>query len=277
MKQTFQNGVLLLVFILAPLACQQDQAVRQPEHYLEASALLEKWHQLLLELERFTPGYRPPVTARMWSYVEMAAWQAALPGIPEATDLSVFVNGLPEAQRYSGQYFLPAGLNAAYAEIFRQFFPTAPSHLAEKINMLEEECLRGGGKKVHSAVLSRSVAYGKKIARDIWVWSTTDTIGHEGDQHNYDAQYRSPDGAGCWRPDGVHHTAALLPYWGMSRSMVVRPSDIGILPPLRYDTRPGTPFHVQAMEVLAMSKPLTNEYRWLAEFWSDDVPGLTVS
>lgn len=32
-----------------------------------------------------------------------------------------------------------------------------------------------------------------------------------------------------------------------------------------------------AMEIYALSKPLTHEGKWIAEFWSDDIPGVTFS
>lgn len=35
--------------------------------------------------------------------------------------------------------------------------------------------------------------------------------------------------------------------------------------------------HKEALEVYALSKPLQYEYKWIAEFWSDDLPGVTFS
>lgn len=249
----------------------------QPDHYRAATAVVLQWHGLLLELERYTPGYRPPVSARTWSYVELAAWQAALPGVPEAVALGKFLEGLPEVPAYSGGYYLPAGLNAAYAEIFRQFFPIAPPHLLDKIEQLETGQLSRFQSHADAGTLTRSIAYGKKIALDIWRWSATDSFGHEGFLFNFDRGYAPPECAGCWKPGGTHPMPALLPYWGKSRSLIVPSSDVNVTPPITYDATPGSAFHAQAMELFAMSKPLTNEHRWIAEFWSNDVPGLTVS
>lgn len=33
----------------------------------------------------------------------------------------------------------------------------------------------------------------------------------------------------------------------------------------------------EALEIYTLSKPLKNEYKWIAEFWSDDLPGVTYS
>lgn len=277
MRNIFYTVIYLAVISLLPAACNRDNGAVQPENYRVATGVVQEWHRLLLDLERHTPGYRPPVSARMWSYVELAAWQAALPGIPEAVPLGKFVEGLPDPPAFSGDYYLPAGLNAAYAEIFRQFFPTAPPHLLEEIETLESEQLAHFKADTDADVLARSVAHGKKTALDIWRWSATDPFGHEGFLFNFDRNYSPKECAGCWKPGGAHPMPALLPYWGKSRSLLVPASAVAVTPPPPYDDKPGSPFHVHAMEIFAMSKPLSTEHRWIAEFWSDDVPGLTVS
>lgn len=277
MRKILYTVVFQIVISLLPAACNRDTATVQPENYRIATDVMQEWHRLLLELERHTPGYRPPVSARMWSYVELAAWQTALPGVPEALSLEKFIDGLPEPPVYSGDFYLPAGLNAAYAEIFRQFFPTAPPHLLDQIEALESGHLKRFKADTDAAVLARSVAYGKKTALDIWRWSATDPFGHEGFLFNFDRNYTPQECAGCWKPSGSHPMPALLPYWGKSRTLIVSPSDLEVNPPPPYDDKPGSPLHIQAMEVYAMSKPLSNEHHWIAEFWSDDVPGLTVS
>lgn len=275
MRKILYTVVFPVVISLLPAACYRDTGAAQPENYRVATGVILEWHRLLLELERHTPGYRPPVSARTWSYVEIAAWQAALPGVPEAVPLEKFIHGLPKLPAYSGDFYLPASLNAAYAEIFRQFFPTAPPHLTDKIEALESDQMKRF--KSDAAALSNSIAYGKKAALETWRWSATDPYGHEGFLFNFDRNYIPETCTGCWQPGGAHPMPALLPYWGKSRTLIVSPTALEASPPPQYDDKPGSPFHIQAMEVFAMSKPLSNEHHWIAEFWSDDVPGLTVS
>jgi len=47
--------------------------------------------------------------------------------------------------------------------------------------------------------------------------------------------------------------------------------------PAAYEEGLGSRFYTEAMEVYTVSKPLSKENRWIAEFWSDDLPGLTMS
>ena len=70
---------------------------------------------------------------------------------------------------------------------------------------------------------------------------------------------------------------ALLPYWGAVRPFIVTSAKVPVQAPAPYDETPGSAMYAQAVELYTMSQPLSNENRWIAEFWSDDVPGLTVS
>jgi hypothetical protein len=49
--------------------------------------------------------------------------------------------------------------------------------------------------------------------------------------------------------------------------------------PLKKDFIPPTEkeLYAEALEIYTLSKPLSNEYKWIAEFWSDDLPGVTFS
>lgn len=276
MKKALHIGLFFWALVAQQMACRPAASPQAREHELAAGIVL-KWHQLLLELERHTPGYRPPVTARTWAYLNIAAWQATLPGMPGSVGLGVYVHGLPTPLRTTGAFCLPACLNAAYAESIRQFFPTAPRYLLDNVRELEENLQADCQRQTDATTLRRSVAHGRQTALDVWRWSATDPYGHDGFLYNFDRNYLPPDAIGCWQPSGAHPMPALLPYWGKVRPLLVSKDDVPVRAPLPYDEKPGSPFHAQAVEVYTMAHPLSNEHRWIAEFWSDDVPGLTVS
>lgn len=280
----FKNFLLIVACIGWPGAVLpgcRDGEVSEPEEFFRAKEIVFAWNELLLELEQHTPGYRPPVSARMFAYVGMAAYEAALPDLPGYLSMSEYCPGyksLQPAFPYSGDaFFLPASLNAAYAEIIRQFFPTAPPHLQERIFLLESETNERLRKQANAPVFRQSAAFGKEVAFKVWRWSITDSIGHDGYLFNYDRSYVPPAGPGLWQPCGEHPMPALLPHWGQTRTFVVSPEKIAVRPPANYDEWPGSAFYTEAMEVFTISQPLSRENRWIAEFWSDDVPGLTVS
>lgn len=271
-------GLLLLLCALAVQNCNSDE-MEEPLEYRSASEVALSWNRLVLDLERHTMGYRPPVSARMFAYVEMAAYEASLPGLRDYLSMENFVSGYqkPDIKFEEGQFFLPVSLNAAYAQICRHFFSTAPPDFRQQIDLLEKKNGQLFLEKKPNTLTEPSINYGKSIANTVWAWSKTDREGHDGNLYNYDHNYEPADCKGCWRPTGEHPAPALLPYWGQVRPFVISLSEINYKKPVEYEEAPGSKFYAEAMEVYSVSKPLSKENRWIAEFWSDDLPGLTVT
>lgn len=249
----------------------------EPAEYRRATEVALAWNHLALELERHTVGFRPPVTARMFAYVEMAAYEASLPGLHDYISMEKYVLGYEKipADFKEDQFYLPASLNAAYAEILHQFFATAPEALRMQIVQLEKKLAVSRPAQVDNAKAEQSAAYGKSVAEKVWAWSKTDREGHDGNLYNYDHGYEPPTCKGCWEPTGAHPSPALLPYWGQVRPFLEGVTDLAIKNPAVYEETPGSAFYTEAMEVFSVSQPLSKENKWIAEFWSDDVSGLT--
>ncbi len=272
-------GFLLLTVLPFGLSdCTSDQP-DEPAAYRQATAIVLAWNHLLLDLERYTPGYRAPVSARMFAYVELAGYEAAWPALKNYAPASAFCPGYSGAKMRNvpNDYCLPAGLNAAYAQVFRDFFPNAPQTCLDKITSLEEQQLHSLQRNVPANVLARSAFYGRQVAKSVWDWSATDLAGHNGFLYNYDQRYNAPRCPGGWQPSDDHAMPALLPAWGAVRTFVVGPDQATSRPPVAFSEAPGSAFHTEALEVFAMSQSLSKETRWIAEFWSDDLPGLTLS
>ena len=267
-----------VVMMLAGQGCHLYPEAELPERKA-ATQLVIRWNQLILELERHTMGYRPPVSARMFAYVEMAAYEASLPDLPDHVSMEKFVSGYQKLEESFGeeQFILPASLNAAYASILRHFFATAPKSLLLEIDLLEQRNHQDLLADYPQVAADESAEYGKKVSESVWNWAKTDKEGHNGHLYNYDHGYEPVACVGCWQPAGEHASPALLPYWGRVRPFLQEVMDISSKDPLQYDTHPGSAFYTEAMEVFSVSQPLSKENRWIAEFWSDDHPGLTSS
>lgn len=269
---------LILALTFALQSCAPEKAEETTEHST-ATKIALAWNGLMLDLERHTPGFRPPVSARTFAYVEMAAYEASLPSLDGYVSLENFFQGYvgPSVKTPVEQFYLPAALNTAYAESLRYFFPNAPKKWLKQIDLLEVEHQQSFDKKIDSRILEQSVVFGKAVSKAVWNWSATDQQGHEAFLFNYDRDYVPPTCAGCWQPDKAHPLPALLPNWGSTRTFIVRPEDVELKPPVPFDETPGSAFHTEAMEVFSISQPLSRENRWIAELWSDDLPGLTVT
>jgi hypothetical protein len=255
--------------------CSPEKTEESAEHRFATEIALE-WNRLMLDLERHAPGYRPPMSARTFAYVEMAAYEASLPSLSGYVSLENYCPGYRKPVPPE-KIYLPASLNVAYAQMLRYFFPNAPKKWREKIDLLEKGFFQKIQKNAESQTIESSLAYGKSVAEAVWQWSASDAEGHNAFLRNFDSNYVPPACKGCWQPDGKHPTPALLPNWGKVRSFVVKSSDLTLTPPVPFDETPGSAFHTEAMEVFSVSQPLSKENFWIAELWSDDHLGLTVT
>lgn len=257
----------------------KHEGQEEPAEFRQATDIALDWNHLALDLERHTLGYRPPVSARMFAYVEMTGYEASLPALHDYVSLETLLDGYkkPELHFQPDQFSLHASLNAAYAQILRHFFSTAPEKQLQQIDLLEKQYAETIQNTSSFLIAAQSIAFGKSVADKIWAWSKTDREGHEAHLYNYDHGYEPPNCEGCWQPTGEHPAPALLPYWGQVRWFVSNPAELSLKTPTPFEATPGSAFYTEAMEVYSVSQPLSKENLWIAEFWSDDHPGLTCS
>jgi len=128
-----------------------------------------------------------------------------------------------------------------------------------------------------SATYAASVDFGKRIALAVYDWSATDTISHMAFLHIYDEQFTLPLNDSIWQPCDDFPMPPLLPHWGEARCFVINPTDFIAQPPPPFSVEPQSPYYVQALEIYAMNAPLSPENHWIAEFWSDDFTGITMT
>jgi len=270
--------MILLAFITA---CQKDD-IATPTEKLTASydnEVVLKWNALLLDVERFTPGYLPPVSARAFGYIGLAAYETAVPGMPEYKSLrNVYPElHLPTATG-AGDYHYPTALNSAYATIITKLYPTAPAAQVSAIISLQNYFNQKYESEISPELFQTSTAWGKSIADAVYIWSSTDAAGHEGYLHPTDPSYVAPSGPGLWQPTYPNYGHALLPHWGDVRTFAATVDD-RCEDPLPYSTDESSEFYVQAKEtenkVNLIRQGQNYEDKWIAQFWSDDCAALT--
>ncbi len=69
----------------------------------------------------------------------------------------------------------------------------------------------------------------------------------------------------------------LLPYWGKVRPFIIETENYLARPLPLTHTETNQSYYIQALELISLSKNLSAENKWIAEFWDDDHPGLTFS
>ena len=129
-KKYFLPRFLLLPLLLCIAlfqGCDKDTPQTfpaNPASAFDAKVPLE-WNKLFLEIDRYAPGYRPPAAARMLAYTGLAAYESAVGGMQDYNSMGAVFSGLnlPPFQPNKKYYHWPAGVNAAYADMFRFFYP----------------------------------------------------------------------------------------------------------------------------------------------------------
>ena len=236
------------------------------------SDTLLTWYKLVLELVRHTATYTPPVAARAFGYLGLAAYES-LASATGASSLAGQINGLAALPaRAEGTYDESLVLHAVMSEAVETFFgntgPTGQRAMAAMRDKLGAKLHQG----IAEDVAARSAAYGTAVAQHIENYSTPDG-GHDVKNMGFPMQWTLQKGPEYWVPTSqiVQQQAPLLPEWGKNRPFAMpagKPCTAG--DPPAYSEDPGSEFYKQAMEVYDTSKTLTDEQKAIARFWSDD-------
>lgn len=275
--------VLIALFIgglIVMGGCRKDQDDSPTNASQSASSydnrVAVEWMDLFLEIDRFSPGYRPPAAARLLGYTGLAAYETAVPGMPENNSLRFQFSGLslPNIQS-SADYHWPSAVNATYASMFRFFYPHIADEYKQRINQLENKFVQQFSQEIAESTITRSVQWGRDIATAVQNWSVTDVYGHEAYLDPRPSSYSPPEfgpgGSYLWQPTWPDYSRALFPYWGNVRPFALRPSDKIAKPPIPWSDDPNSAFYNQAKEIYIWVNNAKYEDIWIAEFWSDDI------
>lgn len=278
LNQNLLRGIsLCLLFFIA--SCKPDEPVQyvRDTRYYDKTAAYE-WHKLMLEISRYTPNWRPPMQARALAYISLAGYEAAVPGMPQYNSLRSHYPALRLPTAIPGlKYHYPTAVHVAYGTIIKAFYKNLPADLVTKVNALDTRLREAYKTHIPKDIFDRSVSFGTQIAEGMYAWSATDTEGHDAYLRAQPTDYVPPTGRGKWQPTFPDFSRALTPYWGRVRPFAIKSTDRLAVAPIPYSTNRNSEFYKQAYEVYEQSKTkLTYQGRWIAEFWSDDIFGLTM-
>ncbi len=167
----------------------------------------------------------------------------------------------------------PLSFNASQAEILRLIYVQTGDANKGKIDSLERFFLdRYAASLNDQHLITRSVGYGKAVARRIFDWSVSDG-GHRGYLRNFEKDMKFESKPGGWKPalysqSFSHHP--LHPKWGSNRCFLPVNDEMEAPAFIPYDTTPGSAYYNQFLEVYNTEKSLTQEQKEIAIWWGDD-------
>ncbi|MFD2932869.1 vanadium-dependent haloperoxidase [Spirosoma flavum] len=266
---------LFVVFFGILAACQSAKETVAPTPtaaIIDASVALQ-WMDLFLDVERYAPGYRPPVAARTLGYIGLAAYETVVPGSIKYKSVAYKFTGLAVPTVESGKsYRWDVAVNETYYLMMKGFFPQVVDADKAKIETLHKKLIPVTGS---TDELDRSKKFGQEIAVAVLAYAKTDVAGDGAYLRNQPADYVPPTGVGKWQPTSPDYSRALLPYWGKVRTFVANEADKLAKSPLDYSTSVKSVLFAQGLEIYTATTPLSKEQKWIGEFWSDDIYKLT--
>lgn len=247
---------------------------------LESNTITWEWTELYLDIERDLKGFRPAPTCRAMAYIQMGGFETVVPGMEKYRSLSNELNGYhPPVLKYATDKInWPIALNAYYARVHRFFLFGANNDQIFQINSLEAQQHELLSRGVAEGIVETSVKWGQDVADAIMAYSETDKEGAYQARTPNASDYFPPVGDGLWVPTLPDLNKPMFPHWGRVRTFAANISDLISIPPVyKYSTDPASNYYKDNYEVYDKVTNMTNENHWVAEFWSDDLTGMTFS
>lgn len=277
---------LLLCLALVLHSCNEDDVFVDPIENLNtvdglSNEVAYSWVNLFMETERYANNIRPVASARAMAYIQLAAYETALPGMPEQTSNSGRIPGFLINETVNTDLInWEIALNECYAQTMRHFLWSVPTEYRKNIDSLENEIDHRLSAEASEDVIRNSELWGKTIAFEIIKYSQTDL---NAELQILDPQPRSyilPQGPGLYKVDHSPEEDALFPYWGRVRTFIANVDATQTVAPMPYSSDRNSPYYKEMEEVYTTNnnaREEQNEDLWIAEFWSDDTKGMTFS
>ena len=217
--------------------------------------------------------FAPPISARIYAYSSIAAYEALVPGYPEYRSLAGQLNGLqPGPQPEPGkEYCYPlAGVNAMLTMGKQLVFSEGD------VQDLEESLFKEfSDMNMPPDVYERSMAYGDAVAKHILAWSKKDNYAQTRSMPKYTIQ---SEAVSRWVPTPPMYADALEPHWAKIRPWVIdSPGQFICDLPIAFSDKKGSEFYNQAMEIHDIVKNITPFQDSTAWYWDDNPFKLEVS
>jgi len=247
---------IISVFLL--VACSSSnkdyqKAAANPEFLIRAEVMLTE--SIIHDI------FAPPVSARIYMYASIAAYEAAIHGEKGYKSLVGQINGFQNvAQPEKGlEYCFALASTRAFLSVGKKL--TFAQELYNEFDKKLEADYRATG--IPTDVYNRSIALGDSIAESVMKYAAKDNY-----KQTRGFRFTVTNETGIWTPTPPAYMDAVEPYWTKIRPVGLDSSTQFQAPvPSKFDMTPGTPYYKEVMESYNTVKNLTDEQRNIANFW----------
>lgn len=206
--------------------------------------------------------FSPPVASRIYAYVCIAAYEAAVQGSTEYLTLAgqiPHLKPIPAPEKGREYSFTLASVQAALAAGGALVFSSEKIETYRRKVM--EEFRRSG---MPEDVFENSVAHGQKVADHVLAWASEDQYYETRamEKHSFS------DEPGVWQPTPPAYMKAVEPHWNLIRPFLIASAQqFKPLPSTPFSNNEDSQFYKEAKEVYAAGLTLTEEQKEIANFW----------
>lgn len=217
--------------------------------------------------------FAPPISARIYAYSSIAAYEALVPGYPDYQSLAGQLNGLqpgpqPEANQ---EYCFPLASVNAMLTVGKQLVFSEGDVQELEENLFDEFSKMNMPQEVYD----RSMAYGDAVAKHILAWSKKDNYAQTRSMPKFTIQSEQ---VSRWTPTPPAYADALEPHWSKIRPWVIDSANQFVCdPPVSFGDKDGSDFYKEALEIHDIVKNLTPWQDSTAWYWDDNPFKLEVS
>ncbi|MFD0795117.1 vanadium-dependent haloperoxidase [Mucilaginibacter litoreus] len=209
--------------------------------------------------------YSPPVASRIYAYITVAGYEAAINGNKGYISLSKQLHGLsamPKPEK-GKQYCYSLAASHAILTVGK-ILVMSEGRIERFHDELMDEFRQTG---MPDEVYQNSINYGKLIADRIIRWAGEDNYKHTRSLARYDVQ---TDDA-TWKPTPPAYMKGVEPHWNEIRPFILdsaqqfKPAHA-----MAFSAKPASFFYTLAMDVRNTGLNLTDGQKAVANFWDDN-------
>src|SRR5690606_3509697 len=206
--------------------------------------------------------FSPPTSSRIYAYVTIAAYEAAIPGDPSFKSLAYQLKDLqkiPEPDAGKEYVYALASVRAALQVGKKLTF--SEDMLEDFHRDILKEIKKTG---IPHDVFERSIAYGDAVANHILAWSDGDNYKHS----RSFPKYSIASDPALWKPTPPGYMDAIEPHWNRIRALVLdSAAQFKPQPPTPFSVDPRSKFYEEVLETYRYGINPTEEEREIAFFW----------
>ena len=242
---------LVLLILLASVHLLFTSFNTLPKNDINQHQIITDWYDLYLDLESKEPKAYPPVSGERLSQLGIAGY--------------LTYKGVVEKNKEDEMIFFNV-YNAVFCQLLKEIYHEKVPHSHRKIEELKNKNIRlihtdttddVKVKQYAEIVLGSLDSFKKRLHNKVEICFENPTLLEN------DLQYQKSE--------------KILPEWGVKPTWIISRENFRLEAPYFESISKSEAIKKDALSVYSVTSKLSKEEKWIAEFWSDDVRGLTFS